>query len=71
MRQPRRDTSAPIWRVTATEFAAYCRRIREENNPARLAAIRAELDRCYPTGRESDALVVMATLKRVRIIEAG
>lgn len=59
--------------MTATEFAAYCRRIRLEN-PARLAAIRAELDREHPHGpdsADSDALVVMATLKRVRLMESS
>lgn len=57
--------------MTCEEFAAYCRRIRLENNPARLSEIRAELDRDYPAGRDSDALDLMATLKRVRLQEAN
>lgn len=60
--------------MTAAAFAAYCRRIRECDNPAALAWIRAELDRLHPVGpdsQDSDALVAMATLKRVRLREAG
>lgn len=57
--------------MTATEFALYCRRIRECNDPATLARIRTELDRDYPTESESEALVLMATLKRVRLLDAN
>lgn len=57
--------------MTSTEFAAYCRRIRLAEDPGTLAEIRAELDREYPKGRDSDALVTMATLKRVRLLESG
>lgn len=57
--------------VTSTEFAAYCRRIRLADDPAALALIRPELDHDYPTGRDSDALVLMATLKRVRLLEGN
>src|SRR5687767_8946951 len=39
--------------LTCEEFAAYCRRIRECNNPAALARIRAELDRLYPHSADS------------------
>lgn len=60
--------------MTSTEFAAYCRRIRLTDDPARLAAIRSELDREHPHNTEStdsDAPVLMATLKRVQIIESA
>ncbi len=57
--------------MTSREFAAYCRRIRECDSPDGLARIRDELDREHPMGADSDALVVMATLKRVRLIESG
>jgi hypothetical protein len=60
--------------MTATDFAAYCRRIRECDNPAALAGICAELDREHPhsdDSRDSNALVVMATLKRVRLVESS
>jgi hypothetical protein len=33
--------------------------------------IRPELERDHPTGRDSDVLVVMATLKRVRLTESS
>jgi hypothetical protein len=61
-----------LLRVAATEFAAYCRRLRLANDPAVLAEIREELDRDHPhsdDSRDSDALVIMATLKRVRLRE--
>jgi hypothetical protein len=57
--------------MTATEFATYCRSIRLANDPAALARLREELDQLHPHGPESadsDALVKMATLKRVRLV---
>ena len=57
--------------MTAIEFAAYCRRIRLADDPATLTRIRAELDQQHPhspASADSDALVVMATLRRVRLL---
>ena len=57
--------------MTSETFAAYCHRIRLENNPARLAAIRAELDRDNPVGSDSNALVLPVTLNQARVLQAN
>lgn len=60
--------------MTSELFALYLRRIRLADDPATLARIRAELDRLHPHSADSgdsDALVVMATLKRVRVLESN
>ncbi len=54
--------------MTAQEFVGYCRRIRLADDPAALARIRTELDSEAPDGRDSAALVLMATLKRARLL---
>lgn len=58
--------------MTALQFALYCRRIRLTNTPAALAQISEELDRLHPhsaDSADSDALVKMATLKRVSLLQ--
>jgi hypothetical protein len=53
--------------MTSAIFALYLRRIRLTNDLEALASIRAEVDRLYPSGEDSEAIVKMVTLKRVRI----
>jgi len=60
--------------MTSQQFAAYCRRIRECNSPAGMSEIRAELDQLHPQSadsKDSDALVKLATLKRMRLLESN
>jgi hypothetical protein len=57
--------------MTAEQFAAYCRRLRETNSPAALAQIREELDREHGNEPDTPPLRFMATTKRVRILDSN
>ena len=56
--------------MTCEQFATYIPRIRLTDDPAALVSIREELDRLHPVGRDSDALVMALSMKRVRLIDA-
>ena len=57
--------------MSCQQFADYLCRIRLTDDPAALVRIREELDRLHPVGRDSNALIMALSMKRVRLIDSN